>query len=86
MLSLPTGLGPTGASATGVEEHPTNNETKPVPITVQTLFIILYSFHLGRGKGRFDVTETTAFPHLSAYSKLAPRTLISDETNINSCS
>jgi hypothetical protein len=46
MLSLPAGLGPTGARATGVEEQPTNNETKPAPINMHTLFIILHFIQL----------------------------------------
>jgi hypothetical protein len=45
MLSLPAGLGPTGARTTGVEEHPTNNDAKPATRSIKTLFIILHYFH-----------------------------------------
>ena len=45
-LSLPAGLGPTGARVTGVVAQPTNNETIPAPRKMQKPFIMLHSFHL----------------------------------------
>jgi hypothetical protein len=46
-LAIPAGFGPTGATATGVEEQPRNREVKEVPRRIGIIFIT-HTFHVSQ--------------------------------------